>query len=93
MLLLYTKGHALLNTFRNKISNQAIFNQKGKIKKSEKLGKPGQVKTCKLVLYTTLQTFKNQIIQIHLWRLNKQIISTPFVYILSAYIKAMTEIS
>ena len=44
-LLLNTKGHALLNNLRKKMSNQAIFNESGEIKKSEKLGKSGQVGT------------------------------------------------
>ena len=37
-LLPQTTGHNLLNTFRKekKISNQAIFNESGKTKKSEK---------------------------------------------------------
>ena len=44
-LLLYTTGHALLNTFKKKILNHAIFNESGKTKKSEKLGTSGQLGT------------------------------------------------
>ena len=34
-LLLNTKGYALLNNLGKKMSNQAIFNESGEIKKSE----------------------------------------------------------
>ena len=66
------------------MSSQAIINESGEIKKSEKLGKSSPVGTCKLILYSTLQTFKNEIIPV--WRFNKQIISTHFVHILSEII-------
>ena len=46
------------------MSSQAVFNESGEIKKSEKLGKPGQVRTCKLMLYSTLQRFKNKVIPV-----------------------------
>ena len=38
-LLQNTTRHNLLNTFRKKISNQAIFNESGKTKTSEKIRK------------------------------------------------------
>ena len=41
------------------MSSQAIFNKSGEIKKSEKLGKSGQVGPCKLIFYSALQTLKN----------------------------------
>ena len=72
------------------MSSQTIFNESGEIKKSEKLGKSGQVGTCKLILYSTLQMFKNKIIPV--WRFIKEIISTHLVYILSAHIRALREI-
>ena len=71
------------------MSSQAIFNESGEIKKSEKLGKSGQVGTCKLILFSTLQTFKNKIIPV--WWLNKRIVSTHFVHFVRQ-IRALTEI-
>ena len=44
-LPLNATGHALLKTFRKKKLNQANSNDSRKTKKSEKLGKPGQMKT------------------------------------------------
>ena len=46
-------GYTLLNTLRKKVSSQAIFNESSEIKKSKQIGKPGQVGTCKLILYFT----------------------------------------
>ena len=54
-VLLNTTSYALLNTFRKKRSNQAIFNESAKTKKSEKIGKLSQVGTLEasIVLYST----------------------------------------
>ena len=59
--------------------------------KNQKNGE-NQWEPCKIVLYSALQTYKNKIIQFPILQLNKQIISTYFVYIFSAHIRAMREI-
>ena len=91
-LLLNTIGHNLLNTFKKKTSNQVIFINKAKLKNLKNWENQFKWEPCKLVLYSTLQTFKNKIMQIPVWQWNK-IISTHFVCIYSAHIKALTEIT
>ena len=63
-LLLNTIGHNLLNTFKKKTSNQVIFINKAKLKNLKNWENQFKWEPCKLVLYSTLQTFKNKIIQI-----------------------------
>ena len=62
-----------------------------KLKNQKKWKNQVKWETCKLLLHSILQTLK-KIIQTPVWRLNKQIISTYFVYILPAHIRALTEI-
>ena len=54
-LILTIKGYSFLNTFTKKLLDQAILNEFGKTKKSQKLDKSAQVGTLKafIVPYST----------------------------------------
>ena len=65
---------------------------KVKLKHQKNLEHQVKWQPSKLVLHSILQTFKIKTIQIPIWQLNKQIISTHFVYLFSAHIRAWTKI-